>query len=304
CGGDKNENNKVVYREVVTPLSSYQCPLLNNTNYTLWALRMKKILMANEVWGLIEGTSTSKDMNVKKDSSASAYLFQGLPEDLQMQVVGRETAKEIWDSLKSRFIGTEDIQQAHSQQLKSEFERLMMKEDESIDSFAGKLMSIITKAATCGLTFDEQTKVRKVLNAIPDKFLPVVEIIEMIVDFKTVKLEEIIGKLKTYEERIKFRKESQEDNSEKLLLTRQRNDRNYKRNYGNGRRGGDNQTRGKGKYRDEGHTSDESQIDCYKCGKLGHYAYECANKKKEEIAALLVETDDEPALLMCLIDEN
>ncbi|GKD54753.1 putative zinc finger, CCHC-type containing protein [Tanacetum coccineum] len=49
---------------------------------------------------------------------------------------------------------------------------------------------------------------------------------------------------------------------------------------------------------------DKSQIDCYKCGKLGHYAYECANKKKEEVAALLVETDDEPALLMCLIDEN
>ncbi|GJS43492.1 putative zinc finger, CCHC-type containing protein [Tanacetum coccineum] len=316
--GDKNENNKVVYREVATPLSSYQCPVLNNTNYTLWALRIKKILVANGVWDLVEGTSTSKEIDVKKDSSASAYLFQGLPEDLQMQVAGCETAKEIWDSLKSRFIGTEDVQQAHSQQLKSEFERLVMKEDESIDSFAGKLMSIITKAATCGLTFDEQTKVRKVLNAVPDKFLPVVATIEMIVDFKTVKLEEIIGKLKTYEERIKFRKASQEDNSEKLLLTRQRNNRNYKHNYGNGRRGGGNQTRGRWKDRDEGHTSDESegtdnkprrngdksQIDCYKCGKLGHYAYECANKKKEEVAALLVETDDEPALLMCLIDEN
>ncbi|GKB43629.1 putative reverse transcriptase domain-containing protein [Tanacetum coccineum] len=90
------------------------------------------------------------------------------------------------------------------------------------------------------------------------------------------------------------------------------NNRNYKHNYRNRRRGGGNQTRGRWKDRDEGHTSDESegtnnkprrngdksQIDCYKCGKLGHYAYECANKKKEEVAALLVETDDEPALLM------
>ncbi|GJZ48515.1 putative zinc finger, CCHC-type containing protein [Tanacetum coccineum] len=302
-----------------TQRKGLRCPVLNNTNYTLWALRIKKILVANGVWDLVEGTSTSKEIDVKKDSSASAYLFQGLPEDLQMQVAGCETAKEIWDSLKSRFIGTEDVQQAHSQQLKSEFERLVMKEDESIDSFAGKLMSIITKAATCGLTFDEQTKVRKVLNAVPDKFLPVVATIEMIVDFKTVKLEEIIGKLKTYEERIKFRKASQEDNSEKLLLTRQRNNRNYKHNYGNGRRGGGNQTRGRWKDRDEGHTSDESegtdnkprrngdksQIDCYKCGKLGHYAYECANKKKEEVAALLVETDDEPALLIwCQLLEN
>ncbi|GJT54602.1 hypothetical protein Tco_0989656 [Tanacetum coccineum] len=149
-----------------------------------------------------------------------------------MQVAGCDTAKEIWDSLKSRFIGTEDIQQAHSQQLKSEFERLLMKEDESINSFAGKMMSIITKAATYGLTFDEQTKVRKVLNAVRDKFLPIVATIEMIVDFKTVKLEEIIGKLKTYEERIKFRKGNQEDNSEKLLFTRLGNDRKDERNDG------------------------------------------------------------------------
>jgi hypothetical protein len=133
-----------------------------------------------------------------------------------------------------------------------------------------------------------------------------------------VKLEEIIGKLKTYEERVKFRKGSQEDNSEKLLLTRQRNNRSYKRDYGNSRQGSGNQTRGRGKYRSEGYTSDESdetdnkprrngdkfQINCYKCGKLGHYAYECPSKKKEEVEAFLVENDDEPALLMCLIDEK
>ncbi|GKA07646.1 putative zinc finger, CCHC-type containing protein [Tanacetum coccineum] len=242
-----------------TQRKGLRCPVLNNTNYTLWALRIKKILVANGVWDLVEGTSTSKEIDVKKDSSASAYLFQGLLEDLQMQVAGCETAKEIWDSLKAIFIGTEDVQQAHSQQLKSEFERLIMKEDETIDSFTGKLMSIITKAATCGLTFDEQTKVQKLLNAVPDKFVPVVATIEMIVDFKTVKLEEIIGKLKTYEERLKFRKGSEEDNSEKLLLTRQRNNINYKHNHGNGRRGGGNQTRGRWKDRDKGHTSDESE---------------------------------------------
>ncbi|GJZ45225.1 hypothetical protein Tco_0592821 [Tanacetum coccineum] len=80
--GDKNE--RVVYKEITT--QTYQCPVLNNTNYTLWALRMKKILMANGVWDLIEGTSTSKETDIKRDSSASAYLFQGLPEDLLMVI--------------------------------------------------------------------------------------------------------------------------------------------------------------------------------------------------------------------------
>ncbi|GKA40951.1 zinc finger, CCHC-type containing protein [Tanacetum coccineum] len=235
-----------------------------------------------------------------------------------MQVAGCETAKEIWDSLKARFIGTEDVQQAHSQQLKSEFERLIMKEDETIDSFTGKLMSIITKAATCGLTFDEQTKVQKLLNAVPDKFVPVVATIEMIVDFKTVKLEEIIGKLKTYEERLKFRKGSEEDNSEKLLFTRQGNDRNYERNYGNDRRGSGNQTRGRGQGRfardsknkdsydrrrrnpknQNYHRRDIREIECYNCHEFGHYAANCPKPDRKEEKANLVFEDDEPALLM------
>nr|GEW12428.1 putative zinc finger, CCHC-type [Tanacetum cinerariifolium] len=258
------------------------------------------------------GIPTIKSTLIEKKKRSSLYRAFG--------VLGLTTERH--DGLKEKetkiVVAREGKEASPRATQRKGLRRLVMKEDESIDSFTGKLMSIITKAATCGLTFDEQTKVQKVLNTVPDKFLPVVAIIEMIVDFKTVKLEEIIGKLKTYEERIKFRKESHEDNSEKLFLTLQRNDRNYKRNYGNGRRGDGNQTQRKWKDRDEGHTSDESeetdnkprrngdksQIDCYKCGKLGHYAYECANKKKEEIAALLLETDDEPALLMCLIDEN
>ncbi|GKB12214.1 putative zinc finger, CCHC-type containing protein [Tanacetum coccineum] len=227
-----------------------------------------------------------------------------------MQVGGCETANEIWDALKARFIGTEDVQQAHSQQLKSEleFERLVMKEDETIDSFAGKLMSIITKAATCGLTFDEQTKVRKVLNAVRDKFLPIVATIEMIVDFKTVNLEEIIRKLKTYEERLKFRRGSEEDNSEKLLFTRQENDRNYERNYENDRRGGGNKTRGRGQGRftrdsknedsydkrrrnpgDQNyHRRDIREIECYNCHEFVHYAANCPKPDRREEKANLV----------------
>ncbi|GKF46204.1 zinc finger, CCHC-type containing protein, partial [Tanacetum coccineum] len=140
----------------------------------------------------------------------------------------------------------------------------------------------------------------------------------MIVDFKTVKLEEIIEKLKTYEERLKFRKESKEDNSEKLLFTRQGNDRNYECNYGNDRRGGGNQTRGRGQGRfvrdnknkdsydrrrrnpgDQNyHKRDIREIKCYNCHEFGHYAANCPKPDCREEKANLVFEDDEPALLM------
>nr|GEX33807.1 ribonuclease H-like domain, reverse transcriptase, RNA-dependent DNA polymerase [Tanacetum cinerariifolium] len=45
---------------------------------------------------------------------------------------------------------------------------LRMKEDETIDAFTGKLTTLVNKAASLGYTMEDETLVRKLLNAVPD----------------------------------------------------------------------------------------------------------------------------------------
>ncbi|GKB92074.1 zinc finger, CCHC-type containing protein [Tanacetum coccineum] len=280
-----------------TSTPQFQCPMLKPTNYSLWAIRMQIILEANGLWEMIEPSETTKSDN-KKDKTAIAFLFQSLPEEQLLQITKHKTAKAIWDALKTRYMGEQRVQQARLQTLKSDFEMLQMKEDETIDSFTGKLTTLANKAAGLGHTFEDPTLVRKLLNVVPDKFLQIVASIEQYSDLDEMTLEEVIGRLKTYEERIKHKKGRQVDNQEKLMFTRHDS------------RGKNFRGRGRGKHKfshnnnhDRKSYHDSSKPQCYRCGKTGHIAPNCPQKAKKNEQSNLVEEDLEPTLLMAILED-
>ncbi|GKD01114.1 zinc finger, CCHC-type containing protein, partial [Tanacetum coccineum] len=100
--------------------------------------------------------------------------------------------------------------------------------------------------------------------------------------------DEAIGRLKTFEERLKYKNERPVNTQEKLLFTRHEGQEKPSRE-----RGRFNQSRGreqdKNNYKREERASfeedtrDKSQVTCYRCHKLGHYAYECSNRPKNQV---------------------
>ena len=80
-----------------------------------------------------QGATTVAAAVVAKDKKAKAYLLQCLPDDLLMQVASKKIGKEVWDSLKTRFVGADRVKEARLQTLKSEFNGMRMKEEESLD---------------------------------------------------------------------------------------------------------------------------------------------------------------------------
>ncbi|XP_071699623.1 uncharacterized protein [Rutidosis leptorrhynchoides] len=193
---------------------TFQCPILTATNYPIWSLRIKEIFKAHGIWESIEpGT----DVDRKKDNDAIAYLYQSLPEDLILQVAGCTHAKKIWDAIKTCHLGVKRVMEARLQTLKAEFEAARMKDNEKIDNFATKLSEIASKSAALGNIIEETTLVRKILTAIPEKFLNMAATIEQLVDLKTVKFQEVVGRLKAYEERTSLKTTNNSHNQ--LLLS-------------------------------------------------------------------------------------
>lgn len=51
--------------------SSIKCPILNATNYTVWAMRMRILIRVHKVWEIVETEAEDDDKNVM----AMALLF-------------------------------------------------------------------------------------------------------------------------------------------------------------------------------------------------------------------------------------
>ncbi|GKB39574.1 zinc finger, CCHC-type containing protein [Tanacetum coccineum] len=176
---------------------SLQCPKLTKTNYTTWALLIETILKAYGLWETIvekEGEAT----NEKKENTSKAIIFQTLPQDVLMQVSQYSTAKEVWDSIKVKYLGVDLVQKARLQTLRSELKTLRVKPNEKVSDYGGRLSSIKAKFKGLGETLEDKVLVRKLLNSVPKKFLPIVVTIEQYQDLDEMSFEEVVGRLTAF----------------------------------------------------------------------------------------------------------
>ncbi|XP_038888718.1 uncharacterized protein LOC120078515 [Benincasa hispida] len=226
----------------------------------------------------------------------SAYILQCIPEDVLLQIAKKKTAKEIWDSLKTRYLGSERVKMAQVQTFKSEFDVLRMKETETIDEFAGKISGLASKFSTLGVALEDSSLVKKLLDSVPDKYFPVVAGIEKFLDLETMPFEE-------------WKARQKGSSGENSLVNKGRGS------------GGTDHGRWQGRGRGRGHgaecqnsaggtsntgngTRDKSHIKCFTCNKMGHYASECRGKGRDDEAHLTCATDEEPDLRMAVSQEG
>lgn len=266
-------------------------PMLTKTNYTTWAIKMTVLMQAHGVWEAIEQKDPKSTAEERMDKIALAAIYQAIPEDTLLSVAEKKTAKETWYAIKILCLGADKVKKARAQTLKIEFETTIMKETEQLDDFCARLSGVVTNIRALGEPVEETYVVKKLLRAVPSKFLQIASAIEQFGNLDTMSVEEVVGSLKAHEERLKGQTQSnggqqlllteaewmKRENSEaQLLLSREewlkRTSRGVSRSNGDNR---GNRDFGRG-------SSDRSRVRCFNCQAYGHYAGECRNAKYEK----------------------
>lgn len=109
----------------------------------------------------------------------------------------KTTAREVWYSLKVRFIGMDHVKAAPLSILRSEFDWPQMGGGEELDTYAGRIGGIATRYAGFGATLGDAAMVKKLLDMVPDQLFAVVPGIKQ---FLRCQLDAIRGGARTAED--------------------------------------------------------------------------------------------------------
>ena len=132
------------------------------------------------------------------------YSFQAIDRAILETILQKDTSKQIWDSMKKKYQGSTRVKRQQLQALCKEFEILQMKDEESVDGYFARVLTIANKMRIHGEALKDVSVIEKILRSMSSKFLFVVCSIEESHDIDDMSIDELQGSLLLHEQRMKI----------------------------------------------------------------------------------------------------
>ncbi|CAM8908252.1 unnamed protein product [Rhodiola kirilowii] len=320
-------------------------PLLEGSNYATWKPVMRSFLKSldEKAWKAVLKGWTEPIMNnltgepIAKpealwteeedkasmgNSKAMNAIFSAVDENVMKLIINCEVAKEAWDILQTAFEGTDNVRNSRMQAITTRFEEMKMKESETITEYNTRVLELSNEASALGKPIDEERLASKVLRSLPPRFAMKVTTIEEMHDITTLKLDELMGSLRTYKINHDFQTEEEKGialkadisgdkldggcTTEQLAIMAQNFGRMVRKINRRGPEQGQSSSTGFQNWRSDRSRSNDirqdssekgkEEIQCHECKGFGHIASQCANtlmKKKAMVASYSDSESDE-----------
>ena len=158
-------------------------PDFDGSIYAFWKVHMRVFLCAIDemMWDFVENgyvrPTTAKSKWDKAafalanaNSKAINAIFYGVSTDEFHNISHVKTTKEAWTILETTYEGSKKVKDTKLQMLTTRFEEVKMSDDESFDSFYGRLNEIVIAKLNLGEKTEDTKVVRKILRSLPKSF--------------------------------------------------------------------------------------------------------------------------------------
>lgn len=177
---------------------------------------MENLLHSKEYWTVVkegltepatgttptgEQTKALEEMRLK-DFKVKNYLFSSIDKTVLKTITKKGTAKELWESMKTKFQGSVRVKRVQLQALRREFEVLEMKEGETINDYFGRVMIVSNSMRNCAEMVEDVKIIEKILRTLTEKFNYVVCLIEESKDLDELTVDELQSSLLVHEQKL------------------------------------------------------------------------------------------------------
>ena len=146
--------------------------------------------------------------NQEKDADVLSKIQSRISDSIFPRIMRASVSKEAWDILQQEFQGNDKVRAVKLQSLRRDFENIKMKENESMNEFYSRFIELVNQMKSCGDDIPDKKQVEKILKSFPDKFIPIIYVIKETKDLSTLSIQNLMGSLKSYEQRVKGTSES------------------------------------------------------------------------------------------------
>lgn len=214
---DAGGREVVIERVIECGPGNIEYPMLTRTNYQEWALVMKVNLQVARYWAAID----PGDCTEHTDRLALTVILRGVPSDMWSSLAKKESAREAWLAVKTMRIGVDRVREANAQLLRRDFNAIAFKLGESTDEFAIRLTTLAENLRSLGDGITDAEAVKKLLQVVPEKLTQAVAL-EMLLDLNNTPIEEVVGRLRVFEQRTQPEAKQVTDSLGRLMLCEER----------------------------------------------------------------------------------
>ncbi|KAD4888061.1 hypothetical protein E3N88_20134 [Mikania micrantha] len=175
-------------------------PVFKGDGYQFWSIRMKTILMSQDLWEFVNTGYNEEDNDRtrlrdhrKKDARAVSLIQQAVHDEVFSRIAAATTSRKAWNLLQTEYQGDSKVKMVKLQSLRREFKTLQMREGEAVAEYLSRVMKNVNQERSYGEVISDQRVIEKFLRSLPQRWDHVVAAIEKSKDLTTMSFDQLMA---------------------------------------------------------------------------------------------------------------